>query len=116
MMKIDISVITPTRNRADTLHRVYKSLKNQKYKNFEWLVCDDASNDNTLHLLKKYKKESKFKIRIFSFKERAGKPKIDNFCLKRAVGKFVVFADSDDAFKSNSFADFIKEWKSVPVS
>ena len=57
-------------------------------------------------MLEKYKKEAKFKIRIFSFKERAGKPKIDNFCLKKAAGKFVIFADSDDAFKKNSFKDY----------
>lgn len=113
-MKIDISVITPTRNRAETLHRVYNSLKNQEFKNFEWIVCDDASYDNTLNLLEQYKKEAKFKIRIFSFKERAGKPKIDNFCLKKAAGKFVIFADSDDAFKKNSFKDFINEWSLIP--
>ena len=67
-MKIQISVITPTRNRADTLHRVYTSLKKQEFTNFEWIVCDDASNDKTLKLLEKYKKKAKFKIRIFSFK------------------------------------------------
>ena len=43
-MKIQISVITPTRNRADTLHRVYTSLKKQEFTNFEWIVCDDASS------------------------------------------------------------------------
>jgi glycosyltransferase involved in cell wall biosynthesis len=111
-----ITVITPTRNRAHTLNRVFKSLKNQTYKNFEWLVCDDASNDKTLHLLKKYKKKSKFNIRIFHYKKRAGKPKIDNFCLKKAKGEFVVFADSDDGFKKNSFKDFINEWKKIPYN
>jgi glycosyltransferase involved in cell wall biosynthesis len=36
-----ISVITPTRNRANTIHRVFESLNKQKFLNFEWLVCDD---------------------------------------------------------------------------
>ena len=115
-MNIQISVITPTRNRAQTLHRVFNSLKKQTYKKFEWIVCDDASKDNTLELLKKYKKKAEFNIRIFSFKNRAGKPKIDNFCLKKANGKFIVFADSDDGFKENSFKDFVSEWRRIPFS
>ena len=115
-MKPLISVITPTRNRAHTLIRVFNSLNSQKFKNFEWLVCDDASNDKTLSLLRKFKKKSKFKIRIFHYKVRAGKPIIDNFCISKSSGKFIVFADSDDAFKNNSFKDFTNEWKKIPKS
>ena len=113
-MNPEISVITPTRNRVSTLHRVFKSLEKQTFKNFEWIVCDDASRDETIELLKKYKKKAKFNIRIFYHKIRAGKPKIDNFCLKKAKGKFVVYADSDDGFKKNSFKDFVNEWKKIP--
>ena len=68
-MALKISVITATRNRANTLYRVFKSLKNQTYKNFEWIVCDDASSDNTIKLLKKYKNEANFNISIFHFKK-----------------------------------------------
>ena len=109
-----ISVITATRNRASTLNRVYKSLKSQTFKNFEWIVCDDGSTDGTINLLKSYKKKSNFSIKIFHFKRRAGKPKIDNFCIKKAKGEFVIFADSDDAFKKNSFSHFISEWNKIP--
>ena len=113
-MSPKITVITPTRNRANTIHRVFESLNKQTFLNFEWLVCDDASNDNTINKLKKFKKKSKFDIRIFKYKKRAGKPKIDNFCVKKAKGEFVIFADSDDAFKKKSFSDFLKEWKNIP--
>ncbi len=115
-MNTQISVITPTRNRAKTLNRVFNSLNKQTYKNFEWIVCDDASNDNSIKLLKNYKKRAKFKMRIYVFKERAGKPKIDNFCIKKSRGNFVVFADSDDAFRANSFENLIKEWKTIPTN
>ena len=71
-----ISVITSTRNREKILPRVFNSLKKQTYKNFEWIVCDDASEDDTIDLLQKYKKKSKFDIKIYSFIKRAGKPKI----------------------------------------
>ena len=42
-----ITVFTPTYNRADTLERLYNSLKNQSVKNFEWIVIDDGSTDRT---------------------------------------------------------------------
>ena len=50
-MSPKITVITPTRNRANTIHRVFESLNKQTFLNFEWLVCDDASNDNTINKL-----------------------------------------------------------------
>ena len=56
IMNPKISVITATRNRENTLNRVFDSLKKQTFKNFEWIVCDDASNDNSLKLLRKFKK------------------------------------------------------------
>lgn len=42
-----ISIITPTYNRAKTLHRVFESLEKQTYKNFEWIIIDDGSTDET---------------------------------------------------------------------
>ena len=113
-MNPKISVITATRNRENTLNRVFDSLKKQTFKNFEWIVCDDASNDNSLKLLRKFKKNANFKMRIFYFKQRAGKPKIDNYCVKKALGKFIIFADSDDSFKKNSLLDFNNEWTKIP--
>ena len=57
-MNAQISVITPTRNRAHTLHRVFNSLRKQTYKKFEWIVCDDASSDETIKLLKEFQRKS----------------------------------------------------------
>ena len=42
-----ITVFTPAYNRAYTIHKCYESLKKQTYKNFEWLIYDDGSSDNT---------------------------------------------------------------------
>ncbi len=109
-----ISVITPTWNRANTLHRAFNSLESQSYKNFEWIVCDDASSDNTVEILKKWKKKAKFKIRIFSFSKRVGKPFMDNFCINIARGEFIVPVDSDDRYKENSFKKLVNEWQSIP--
>lgn len=47
-----ITIITPTYNRANTLKRLYNSLKNQTFKNFRWLIMDDGSTDNTEDIVK----------------------------------------------------------------
>lgn len=61
--KIFYSIITPTYNRAKTLPRLYESIKNQTFKNFEWIVGDDGSTDDTENLIKGFKKDAPFKIR-----------------------------------------------------
>ena len=45
-----ITVFTPTYNRAELLPRLHKSLQEQNNKNFEWLIVDDGSTDNTKRL------------------------------------------------------------------
>lgn len=47
MQNYTFTVFTPTYNREHTLHRVFDSLMKQTYKNFEWLIIDDCSIDNT---------------------------------------------------------------------
>ena len=59
------SILTPTHNRADVIERVYKSLKHQTYKGFEWIVIDDASKDNTEEIVKAWQiTEKEFNIKF----------------------------------------------------
>ena len=50
-----ITIFTPTYNRAYCLHKCYESMKRQKNKNFIWLIIDDGSTDNTEVLVKQWK-------------------------------------------------------------
>lgn len=50
-MRLRITVFTPTYNRAYILHNLYESLKRQTFTDFEWLVIDDGSRDNTRELV-----------------------------------------------------------------
>ena len=55
-----ISVLTSTMNRADYLERVYLSLLDQNFNDFEWIIGDDGSTDSTIKILKKLKKNAPF--------------------------------------------------------
>ncbi len=56
------TVFTATYNRAHTLHRVYNALQQQTFRDFEWLVVDDGSTDNTEALVRRWQMESAFPI------------------------------------------------------
>ena len=57
-MEYKFTVFTPTYNRAGLLTELYESLKMQSYKNFEWLIVDDGSVDNTEEAVGNFKKEN----------------------------------------------------------
>lgn len=86
-----ISVIIPTYNRSEVLERAIKSVLAQTYTNFELIVVDDGSTDNTNRILTKYGR----KIRFFS-KLHGGVSSARNFGLEKGEGTWVAFLDSDD--------------------
>lgn len=90
-----ISIITAAYNRKNTIGRLYESLLNQTNKNFEWIVVDDGSTDNTKELIKEYIKDNQMKI-TYKFKENGGKHTAVNVGLKLAKGDLITFVDSDD--------------------
>jgi glycosyltransferase involved in cell wall biosynthesis len=89
------TVFTPSYNRARTLPRVYESLQRQTLRNFEWLVMDDGSTDDTRQLVTRWQAESNFPIR-YIFQENQGKPAAFNHGVQEARGKLFLTLDSDD--------------------
>ena len=71
-MGIRISVITPTYNRANVLHRVYDSLIHQTYREFEWIIVDDGSEDNTKAVVNQFVQEADFDI-VYYYQNNNGK-------------------------------------------
>ncbi len=91
-----ITVFTPTYNRAYILANLYQSLKRQSFCNFEWLIVDDGSSDNTKELINKWKKEhNAFEIR-YIWQENGGKCRAINKGLDFANGELFFTVDSDD--------------------
>ena len=68
-----ISVLTPTFNRYHTLQRLYDSLCSQNCTNFEWIIIDDGSVDDTEKLVSEFITERKIIIK-YIFQENKGKP------------------------------------------
>lgn len=104
-----LSILTPTYNRANMLPDLYESLKdNLKYDvDFEWLIMDDGSNDNTKEVVENFIKEHKMEIKYF-YQENQGKMAAINKLVDFATGDFIMDCDSDDCFAKNAFG-IIKE-------
>lgn len=98
-----ITVFTPTYNRAHLLPRLYESLCKQIFKDFEWVIVDDGSVDDTkcLSLSLPQREGTFFTIRYF-YQENGGKHRAINRGVKKAKGELFFIADSDDILPPNA--------------
>lgn len=90
-----VTIFTPTYNRAPLLFRLYESLEHQTSKNFEWLIVDDGSSDNTEDVVKEFIRKSTFSIRYVK-QDNSGKHIAINQGVKLAGGVWFFIVDSDD--------------------
>lgn len=89
------TVFTPTYNRANTIERTYRSLLHQTFKNFEWLIVNDGSTDDTANLVNKFLEEGKININYIE-KPNGGKHTAWNLGVENAIGSFFIILDADD--------------------
>lgn len=113
LVPLTFSVVTVSWNRASTLPRVYKSLGRQTFRDFEWLIVDDGSDDDTPRLTDGWTRECDFRIRVVRQKN-TGLPGARNRGVAEARGRFVVFLDSDDACVPNALERLNFHWESIP--
>lgn len=90
-----MTIFTPTYNRAYILPRLYKSLCTQTCKEFEWLIVDDGSEDETENLVKWWMKQKKIVIRYYK-QPNGGKQRAHNVGVEKSDGELFVCVDSDD--------------------
>ncbi len=86
----NISVIIPSFNRAETLTRAIQSVLGQTYQNFELLIIDDGSSDDTRHVVEKYPQL------IYHYQDNQGVSCARNIGCHMAKGEWIAFLDSDD--------------------
>lgn len=109
-----VTIFTPTYNRRKQLERLYRSLCEQTFHDFEWLIVDDGSEDNTKNDVNKWIEEKKINI-IYHYQENNGKHIAMNWAVDNANGKYFVTMDSDDVFSVDGVEKLVATWKSIPM-
>jgi glycosyltransferase involved in cell wall biosynthesis len=107
------TVFTPTYNRAHTLPATYESLCRQTFRDFEWLIVDDGSSDNTEQLVQEWIQANIITIRYYK-QINSGKHIAFNRGVKEAQGDLFVPLDSDDQCTPNALEIFYTTWLSIP--
>lgn len=107
------TIFTPTYNRAHLLPRLFESLSRQTCDDFEWIVVDDGSTDETPSLIAKWGGSSPFSTRYFR-QENSGKHVAINRGTSMAVGEFLLILDSDDWLPPDTLERMLHHWQEIP--
>lgn len=112
-MKNTITVLTPTYNRKHTLGNLYESLLKQTSSNFEWIIIDDGSTDDSKDLIDHLiSRNNPFKIRYY-YKENGGKHTALNVGIQIIESELTFIVDSDDMLTPCAIQIIEEEWKKV---
>lgn len=103
-----VSIITPTYNCGRFIEETIKSVLEQTYENWELLITDDCSTDDTEKIVSRYKED---RIKYFKLSENAGAAIARNNAMARAQGKYMAFLDSDDLWDKEKLEKQIKFMK-----
>ena len=108
-----ISIIIPVYNVEKYIAKCIQSLLDQTYKNFEAIIVDDGSPDNSIKIAKELVgNDSRF---VFLEKENGGLSSARNFGLDRVTGDYIVFLDSDDYYEVEALERIIGYFKVNPT-
>lgn len=106
------TIFTGTYNSQDIIGRVFKSIKHQTYKNFEWIVIDDCSKDNTVKKVRDFiENNPNISVRHIVHQENTGVNASRKEALYIAKGKYFITWDHDDVQFSNQLEIFHDLWK-----
>jgi len=90
-----VSIITPCFNCAEFIVETIESIKAQTYQNWELLITDDCSTDNSVDIIKRYA-DADCRIKLFRLDCNSGAGVARNYSIQNASGRFIAFCDSDD--------------------
>ncbi len=98
-----ITILTPAYNRGHLLGKLYQSLVNQDFEDFEWLIVDDGSSDSTTDIVDKFLQDKKIIISYIK-QSNGGKHRALNRGVKESKGELILIVDSDDSLPKNSLS------------
>ena len=106
-----VSIITPAYNCRNTIKGTYDSVLSQTFKDWEWIIVDDCSKDDSFSFIQELAKNEP-RIIVLQTSENGGSAVARNIALKHASGRYITFLDSDDLLDPNYLEcqlDFIKD-------
>jgi len=103
-----ISVIMATYNCCDTVRDSIESIINQTYENWEFVICDDCSEDDTFSILNEYSSRYPGKFIITRNEVNSKLPFSLNRCIEKATGDYIARMDADDISEPERFAEQVK--------
>jgi|SRR5690554_151147 len=107
-----LTIFTPTYNRAYIINNLYESLKRQTVLDFEWLVIDDGSTDDTEVYFQNILNNSDLDIKYIK-KENGGKHTAANLAIEKAKGELFFVVDSDDFLADNAVERILFYYKQI---
>ena len=96
-----VSIITPSYNTANFIDQTIESVLNQTYKNWEMIIIDDCSSDNTEEIVNRYKDH---RIKFYVNEKNCGAALSRNIAISKARGKWIAFLDSDDLWDKDKLS------------
>jgi len=106
-MNVKVSIVTATYNSSSFIEDTYNSILNQCYKNWEWLVTDDASDDDTYDILMRISANDP-RVKVFINKENSGAAVSRNKSLEHVDGDYIAFIDADDMWHNTKLTSQLK--------
>ncbi len=100
----EVSIITPCYNSAKFLPETIQSVQNQTFQDWEWIVADDCSKDNSVAILESVSDD---RLKIVKSTENKGAGHARNLALEKASGRFITFLDADDYWEPEFLEEMV---------
>ncbi len=107
------SILIANYNQAGFLSEAFDSIINQDYKNWEIVIIDDSSTDNSIEIVESYIRQSN-NIKLFINQENFGVGTTKHLCIQNAIGELCGFLDPDDVLKRNAIYEMVKAHEVYP--
>lgn len=104
----EVSIITPCYNSSLFLEETIQSVLNQTFKDWEWIITDDKSQDNSVEIINKHQDS---RIILIEAKKNGGAGHARNLSLEKATGRYITFLDADDFWEPNFLKEMINFMK-----
>lgn len=104
----EVSIITPCYNSAPFLKETIESVINQTFTDWEWIITDDKSSDNSVEIIREINNP---KIKLIIADKNGGAGHARNLSLEKATGRFITFLDADDFWEPNFLEEMVNFMK-----